>query len=161
ERMLEDEACAVDGDEPGPLGGVKRDPAVAESGCCGGGYSGVLRGVRRRGQQEAVRPLLKGPDAVGGEAPDLTRERQRLRQRRHSRELSVREHRWKLDQRERVAPSMLDQSLDDRWGDLDSRFMRKKGRGGRRVETLEGEGGNASAVEARDVVLAGAEEHHD
>src|SRR5262245_51624485 len=51
--------------------------------------------------------------------------------------------------------------MQNGWGDLDSLLSRQKRRGGLRIETLEGEGGNISGVEGPDVVLAHAEEHHD
>src|SRR5262245_61150237 len=108
-----------------------------------------------------LRVRWKSSDALEEEAFELASERQRLGQRRPPSELRLGEHRWELDQCERVSVSLLDQSIENRWGNLDSSLSHQKRRGGLWIETLEGEGGNISGVEGPDVVLAHAEEHHD
>src|SRR5262249_7014488 len=91
ERMPEIEPCTVDGKEAGPLGDVERNPAVAEASCCGEDDSEILRVVRSSYQQEKLCLLWKLSDALEEDALDLACERQRLRQRRVSCELSLRE----------------------------------------------------------------------
>ncbi len=159
ERVVEHDAVAVHGDEALAFRRIQRVRIQAEVGAAAGDHPEILRIVRGGDQQEPARVLGQARHPCVERGLELPCHRQRLGQRRRSRELVGAERVGQLDERQRVAPGMFRESRAHLGADAgDVRYQRL---GGLRIQPRQHQIRQVAGLEGPDVPFACPEEDHE